>query len=151
MGTRADFYIGRGLRAVWLGSIAYDGYFAEAKNPNCNVPPLKLEEKAILEAKTSQEFRSEVEMFLITRADSTTPSQGWPWPWEDSSTTDYAYAFDEGRVWVSVFGHSWCDVAHPPSEEEFEALPKDAVFPDMTEHQVIAQGARSGILLFEIR
>ena len=26
MGTRADFYIGRGAEAEWLGSIAWDGY-----------------------------------------------------------------------------------------------------------------------------
>ena len=26
MGTRADFYIGRGATAEWIGSIAWDGY-----------------------------------------------------------------------------------------------------------------------------
>jgi hypothetical protein len=26
MGTRADFYVGRGGQAEWLGSIAWDGY-----------------------------------------------------------------------------------------------------------------------------
>lgn len=26
MGTRADFYVGRGESAEWLGSIAWDGY-----------------------------------------------------------------------------------------------------------------------------
>jgi len=26
MGTRADFYVGRGEQAEWLGSIAWDGY-----------------------------------------------------------------------------------------------------------------------------
>jgi hypothetical protein len=26
MGTRADFYIGRGTEAEWLGSVAWDGY-----------------------------------------------------------------------------------------------------------------------------
>ena len=26
MGTRADFYVGRGDAAEWIGSIAYDGY-----------------------------------------------------------------------------------------------------------------------------
>lgn len=26
MGTRADFYVGRGAQAEWLGSTAYDGY-----------------------------------------------------------------------------------------------------------------------------
>jgi hypothetical protein len=25
MGTRADFYVGRGPEAEWLGSVAYDG------------------------------------------------------------------------------------------------------------------------------
>lgn len=26
MGTRADFYVGRGTEAEWIGSIALDGY-----------------------------------------------------------------------------------------------------------------------------
>lgn len=26
MGTRADFYVGTGANAEWLGSIAYDGH-----------------------------------------------------------------------------------------------------------------------------
>jgi hypothetical protein len=26
MGTRADFYVGRGKDAEWLGSVAFDGY-----------------------------------------------------------------------------------------------------------------------------
>jgi len=30
------------------------------------------------------------------------PADGWPWPWPDSTSgTDWVYAFDAGRVWIT--------------------------------------------------
>lgn len=86
MGTRADFYVGVGQEAEWLGSIAYDGY-EWAEN---NTTPLR-------KAKTEKTFRKAVAK-ILTRDDATLPSMGWPWPWEDSRTTDYAYYFTDGKV-----------------------------------------------------
>ena len=94
MGTRADFYLGRGQTAQYLGSIAWDGY------PDGNpIRLLPLKDKAL--------FLQEVQRITTECDHGTTPEQGWPWPWENSATTDYAYAFDEDQVWVSCFGGPW--------------------------------------------
>jgi hypothetical protein len=128
MGTRADFYVGRGEKAEWLGSIAWDGYTVEG---------------GLLDSKTETEFRTKLEEFSKTRRDWTSPQDGWPWPWEDSRTTDYAYAFDGGKVWASRFGREW----HDPLKEMPENLPESAVFPDMKKVQKVTFGPRSGVIV----
>lgn len=130
MGTRADFYVGRGPKAEWLGSIAWDGY------PKGIPKPLR-------RAKTEEEFRMEVAKELSKREDATFPEMGWPWPWDDSKTTDYAYAFDEGRVWASCFGGKWFNPMRkqPNSEEQV------AVFPNMSSIKRTNFGKRSGIMI----
>lgn len=137
MGTRADFYIGRGSNAVWLASIAWDGYPAD--DNGAGIPP------TILGASTEKVFLAELEAFLKTRDDVTYPKDGWPWPWEDSRTTDYAYAWDGDQVWASDFGHEWFDPTKPQPEDE--ALPKTAIFPDMSDKQNVTLGPRSGIII----
>jgi hypothetical protein len=132
MGTRADFYIGRGKDAEWLGSIGNDGY------------PEGLPDSLFL-CRTEEAFRTAVKSFLDGRMvrdpsaptpeeaikefgsplglpgfqfdpyapsmDATYPEQGWPWPWEDSNTTDFSYAFDGEEVWITCFGHGWATKA----------------------------------------
>ena len=136
MGTRADFYIGRGLEAEWIGSVAWDGY----PRGICD---------ALLKSTSEQEFRDRLSEFLNDREDATTPDCGWPWPWETSSTTDYAYSFDEGRVFMSCFGRNWIQatVDEPDHDDEW---PEDdpAVFPDMSERMNVTLGKRSGVILF---
>jgi hypothetical protein len=51
MGTRADFYIGRGKRALWLGSVAFDGYPAGRA-------------KRLLDAKTERQFIGRLDKIL---------------------------------------------------------------------------------------
>lgn len=87
MGTRADFYVGCGPDAVWLGSVAWDGY-EWAEDAAC----------ALRLATTEQTFRKAVSAILASRGDATTPDQGWPWPWANSGTTDYAYYFHDGNT-----------------------------------------------------
>lgn len=95
MGTRADFYVGTGPDAEWLGSITYDGY------PDGNPAP-------IFKAKSLRSYRSAVEKILADpEIRSTRPAEGWPWPWEDSRTTDYAYTWVDGKVKLSGFGERW--------------------------------------------
>jgi hypothetical protein len=135
MGTRADFYIGRGENAEWLGSIAWDGY------------PKGID-KQILGCESPEAFRHAVASFLESREDKTLPEQGWPWPWETSSTTDYAYAFDDG-VHASCFGGNWFDpnIERTDDEEEADDTGK-AVFPDMSKAKQRAKfGAHSGIMI----
>lgn len=143
MGTRADFYVGRGAEAEWLGSIAWDGHpcsvFEDAPELFAG-PPL-----------TESEWRSWVAGYLAGRRDGTKPEMGWPWPWEDSRTTDYAYAYD-GKVHGSSFGAPWF-VVDPEAEDwgepEWEKTEKVA-FPDMTARQNVNFGARSGAMFISL-
>lgn len=130
MGTRADFYVGRGLQAEWLGSIGWDGYPDGIDAP-------------VLTATTEQAFREAVAAFAATRSDWTAPERGWPWPWEDSRTTDYAYAFEDGKVHACPFGRAWFD---PLGKEPELTGPKTAVFPDMSAREKVAVDGRSGLV-----
>lgn len=167
MGTRADYYIGRGEKAVWLGSIATDGH-------------IDSQSEGILLAKTQDDFTRAVTGEIEGRRDGTQPSQGWPWPWKTSNTTDYSYAFEDGEVYVCCFGyrwatygewqanvkaiHDWCEKnraleSEGLDEEAVEAkigtMPdsvldtddKECVFPDMTDVQNVSFGSRSGMMI----
>lgn len=90
MGTRADFYVGTGKSAEWLGSVAWDGY-EWAEEPDC----------ALLKAADEADFRASVAAIAKEREDWTNPEQGWPWPWNDSNTTDYIYYFAGGKAHVN--------------------------------------------------
>lgn len=142
MGTRADFYLGRGVNAEWLGSLATDAY------------PLNPALIWLFEAKNADEFKQSLRERMAGNESFTSPEQGWPWAWNTSHTTDYAYAFDEGQVWVSFFGTQWhsIDMHREPnrgdlgSAEDTPDMPSDA-FPDMSERREMAFGTRSGFLL----
>ena len=135
MGTRADFYVGRGLSAEWLGSIAHDGY------PDGHP-------KALLELKDEAAFRQAVTKILVedeeSKGHATTPDLGWPWPWDDSTTTDFAYAFDEGAV------HAFCFGRPEGATEAAEEVPK-AAFPDMTARKAVTCGPRSGLIILAMK
>lgn len=140
MGTRADFYVGRGESAEWIGSITWDGY------------PSGIDTD-VLKAETEEDYRTQVAAFFANRDDVTRPTEFWPWPWDDSRTTDYAYAFEGGKVYASSFGHSWFGV--DPGAECFgepEESPKDAVFPDMSgrrgSHDEVM--SRSGLIVVSV-
>lgn len=139
MGTRADFYVGRGPSAEWLGSIAWDGH------PETRLPQLDSSSEAA--------YRASVEAILAKEDHATRPADGWPWPWEDSRMTDYAYAFDAGEVWMSCFGYAWRSGADALNEreegEEDEARP-GASFPNMKDRQNVTFGTRSGILILGV-
>ncbi len=149
MGTRVDFYVGRGEQAEWLGSYPFDGYpvgvFEDAAEMFASPLP------------TEQEWREWVARWLRAPAAgprSTLPEHGWPWPWKDSRTTDYAYAWEAGLIWGSSFGYEWFRV-DPEAENYGEvALPDDAVktavFPDMTARQAVTYGDRSGLIVVEV-
>lgn len=132
MGTRADFYVGQGETATWIGSIAWDGY-PDGIN------------KTLLKAKTEEKFREEFAKFIGIREDATLPEKGWPWPWDNSQTTNYAYALFDGKVWASSFGHQWFD---PLKEEPEDQGGKEVQFPDMSSKKNVAHGERSGLLGF---
>jgi hypothetical protein len=122
MGTRADFYVGRGAEAEWIGSITWDGY------------PAGIDD-AVFFPTTEHEYRTAVTNFLASRDDATLPTEPWPWPWEDSGTTDYAYAYENGKVYASSFGHAWFEVdpnAECYGEPEDREDEGKVAFPDMS-------------------
>lgn len=133
MGTRADFYIGSGLTAEWLGSVAWDGYeWAENKASD------------LMKATTEQEFRDAVAAIAAERGaeDWTSPEMGWPWPWKTSATTDYAYCFENGSVCVYYLGAKYT------GKEVKSSF--DAEWPDMSAAaKPTLSGPRSGLIVFK--
>lgn len=102
MGTRADFYVGTGADAEWIGSVAWNG--GEWTDHRCD----------LANADSEQSFRDTVGTILGSRDDATTPDMGWPWPWNNSATTDYTYWWD---------GHSfrhdtWSELGWPDMSEK---------------------------------
>lgn len=139
MGTRADFYIGRGKDAEYLGSIAFDGY------PDGHP-------KALLACKTASAFRRAVTKILAENDDSSSPTSGWPWPWETSAITDYAYAFD-GSTWVSCFGCKWVRGQTPKRVDaaiERVSDDKSAEFPRMSVPKGL-DARRNGIFVLTVK
>lgn len=145
MGTRADFYVGRGEDMEWVGSVAWDGY------------PRGFAGKGILVARSEEEFRSAIASLAADRSDFTSPEMGWPWPWDDSFTTDFAYAFDGDQVYVSreMDDHSdWVEASHfdrdgSNDREVMRDLPScgPLAYPDMSEIKNVDFGSRSGLII----
>lgn len=139
MGTRADFYVGTGPNAEWIGSISYDGY------PDGTPATL-------LKSTNEVEFRSEVIKILSDpEILSTSPAEGWPWPWEDSRTTDYAYAWDLAEVVLSGFGRPWETLAeHMARGDDYDPpkMTKGEVC-DMTKRKASSETilAKSGLMI----
>lgn len=137
MGTRADFYIGEGESAEWLGSIPFDGF--PDSIPSC-----------ILRCGDAEWFKTHVNSFLGEVEGSTTKEMGWPWPWKTSATTDYTYALIGRKVMASCFGGPWFDPLQTEPDHENEE--QTVVFPVMdTSKHARAGDARSGILLIQGR
>lgn len=135
MGTRADFYVGRGPDAEWIGSVTWDGNPGGIAHDSTPAgykvfPDVEIEEP---------DYRLAVGEFLEQRDDATLPTEPWPWPWADSGTTDYAYAWDGGMVYGTSSGHGWWPVrlseecCGEPSDED--APPSKVAFPDMSDRK----------------
>lgn len=161
MGSRADFYVGRGEDAEWLGSIAWDGY-----------PEGVAKDFKIMKSKSEKQYRKRIAKLLAADDSAIYPGDGWPWPWEDSHTTDFSYAWDGDRVYATCFGHGWLDrkeiktrrKAYRKYEEQLEKDPdydappppeiwdedlETCVFPNMKNVQNVTLGKRSGLMVFE--
>ena len=153
MGTRADFYVGRGRHARWIGSVAYDGYGVATAGTEKPFQPNDKTIRAIAEAKSAHAFERAVTRYVKERDHGTLPGDGWPWPWEDSCTTDYAYCFDinKGRVLHYCFG---ARIIRRPSRSKRGAkhvtltyTKKKVTFPNMRDRMRVTLGPRSGLLV----
>ena len=149
MGTRADFYVGKGKDAEWIGSTAWGGYRDGI-------------DEAVLNAHTESDFRSAIEAFFAPRNDVTRPADGWPWPWNTSKTSDCSYWFFEGRCWDAQGSpdvYVPCDEQQPEwgndDEEELQdkwlANREQIDFPDMSERKNVTYGQRSGLIVLTAR
>lgn len=112
MSTRCDFYAGRGLTAVYLGSIGHDAFLDDLA-------------EYFTAVSTREQFDAALDQ-VFAEYGEIPAANGWPWPWKDSSTTDATIAFDDGRVWTSHYENRWAlldDFDNPG--------PDECVFPDM--------------------
>jgi hypothetical protein len=140
MGTRADFYVGIGPSAEWIGSTSFDG-----DPEGLGAGPLAAQDET--------SFRAEVEAMLTDPSLLTTrPSEGWPWPWEDSRTSDFAYAWTDRGPLLSAYGHQWCTLAdYLNPDERVYKLPKlgDDEVVDMRKRAMSSEGilAKSGLII----
>ena len=152
MDERADFYIGRGKDAEWLGSINWNGYpkALAFESEGVDLPVLGQPDVTVstfrslggtktLTATTEAMFREGVKELAASRVDFVSPVQGWPWPWPSSALTDYAYAFDGDAVYASHRGSEWFVVdlkrakgGEPPKNTTPE--PAGVPFPRMVEY-----------------
>lgn len=115
MSTKADFYLGRGPSARWIGSLEWDGMPSAI--------PL-----SIRQATKEGEYLLGVGSLLENRPDAQHPDQGWPWSHTSSLSTPYSYAFDSGVVYASCYGSSWWEAkAEEPDHTTLTA--KAASFP----------------------
>lgn len=139
MGTRVDFYVGKGKDAEWIGSIAWDGY-REAIDPE------------ILLCKSESAFRHAFAEFIKDRNDATLPEQGWPWPWDDSGLTDCHYWFFDGRCWEGRRERDKFGEVYVPCDELYDKwlTGRERVeFPNMKDKQNVTLGNRSGVIIFQ--
>lgn len=94
-----DFYLGRGPRAEWIGSIYLDSCACNGLG--------EIEQDC-----TADEFADLVSLFLHAAetdeaGEVTHRGREWPWPWPASHGTDYTHAFDLGAVWTAPRGDRW--------------------------------------------
>jgi len=68
MGTRADFYVGRGKTAEWLGSIAWDGYPAGLwPNKDTATAKADIPKTPVIAATAEEAYRKAVDELLASR------------------------------------------------------------------------------------
>lgn len=97
---RADFYVGRGATAEYLGTLQYEG------DP-VDVEVWELFQSLDEDTYTEQDYRQEVADLLSNRATDTvgqTPVPEWPHPYASSDDTPWTYAFDAGTVYIYRYG-----------------------------------------------
>lgn len=136
MGTRADFYIGKGETCEWLGSIAWDGY---------DIP------ENILACTNEEVYRDFITAWLQTRNDATFPEDGWPWPWKDSRLTDFAYTFVDGGVKIVTLGRAYTVEEYRKDQDNEPYIPieqRELYFKDRSGVQNVTFGDRSGLIVF---
>lgn len=158
MGTRADFYMGFGKTAEWLGSYGYDGYGPS----NAHFDKLlgkqvdDKEQLPLVNAKTEAEWRAAVA--TVTKIK---PDAGWPWPWDDGRLTDYSYFWtpEEGMICYNFGNREYLTAegkveSKEPTEADYDSnvygAGKEDIFRNMKDVQNVDLGPNSGILILSV-
>ena len=140
MGTRVDFYIGKGADAEWIGSVGNDGYRPiKGQAPGVGY--------ALINAKSERAFRSAVTRLFNKFSDHVPAKMGWPWPWDDSGTTDCSYWFFDGKVWdvhckFEPCGPVWVPCDEPEPEGDVGTKYEKVVYPNMSAIRNVRGGWR---------
>lgn len=123
-GAGADFYLGQGKGAGWIGSINCDGYPWDPGVP-----------RYLLEAGTETEYRDAVVRFLkqrekdeegayvqVTDVRIKARDDSWPWPYTDSGDTEFSYTFFAGAVQCSRYGERWVEAVRVEERPVFPRM-----------------------------
>lgn len=117
--TRADFYVGIGVTAKYLGSIFNEG----GSVPN-----------SIKRARTPEKFEKYVAKYIKKMNGSTT----WSFEWEDSKSADYSYWLKDEKLYVLKFGVGAAIIekkrGRPAAFERTWAMPKYVVVSEHNPH-----------------
>ena len=98
---KADFYVGTGQRADWIGSVRRNGDI-------WNIPPiLLLQVSKIMFEELAIDFINEKQNDGIVANHICE----WPWDWSDSRMTDFSYLFipEYEKVYMSIDGGDLLD------------------------------------------
>lgn len=98
MSDSADFYVGLGDSAEWLGSVIQDAH------------PREMELRCLLgssaeDAPTATDYTETTFRDIVGLMADVDPEDGWPWSYPDSGDTDYVYVWNNGSITVYERGY----------------------------------------------
>lgn len=96
---KADFYVGMGPSAEWLGSVSRCGEIWAISNA------------LLLQVNQTMYEEAVIEYIKFCEGVVANHVCEWPWDWMDSRMTDYSYTFipEQNKVFMSMFGEELID------------------------------------------
>lgn len=120
MSSKADFYIGMGPSAEWLGSVHRCGeLWALSTN-------ILIQSSRVMYEELVTEY---IELCKGIVAEHVCQ---WPWPWDDSRMTEYTYIFlpTRNKVYMSVMGEMLVDPIRLLKGEDLQTANSMLGYPD---------------------
>ena len=123
---KADFYVGQGRQAEWIGSVSKCGEVWE-------VSP-----KIFLHVNQTMYEEAVIEYINFCEGIVANHSCQWPWEWSDGRMTDYSYFFlpEQEKVYMSIEGGILLDpikIIQGEPISEADAYLGSPIFPLMIE------------------
>ncbi len=96
---KADFYVGTGRKADWIGSVNRCGEIWAISTP------------ILLQVNRTMYEEMVIEYINFCEGVVANHVCQWPWEWQDSRMTDYSYIFvpDHAKVYMSIEGGDLLD------------------------------------------